>query len=371
MDWQLIESDQALAQLISSARGCDAVMIDTEFMRRNTFFPQVALAQLCFSGGGAEGTAWLLDPLQIDDPGPLVALFQDEAVVKVLHSASEDLEVFQHWLGSLPQPLFDTQKAAAMVGLDFGLGYRAMVLELCGEDLPKGETRSDWLQRPLTESQCHYAAQDVIYLLQAYSIISQRCREQGKYDWVLEDGAEAATTLASAAPDYFRRIKNAWKLKPRQLAVLMAVCDWREKTARRADKPRSWIIDDKACLQIAQLMPSSRSELQAGVELPPAVLRRRGDILVQLVDDMQHIPANELPAALPPPLDARQRDQLKGLRKRAADIAGELGVAPQTLVASKDYETLLRNGGQEPAIWRGWRKERVIEPLKQYLQGTK
>lgn len=369
MDWKLIETDAALGALLQDAAGCDAVMVDTEFMRRNTFFPQVALLQLCFSGSDAAGTAWLVDPLAIEDTSGLVALFTDPAVVKVLHSGSEDLEVFQRWLGSLPQPLFDTQKAGAMVGLDFGQGYRAMVLALCGEDLPKGETRSDWLQRPLTESQCHYAAQDVVYLLDAYEEIARRCREQGKYDWVLEDGAEAVNSLASASPDYYRRIKGAWKLSPRQLAVLMAVCDWREVTARKSDKPRSWIIDDKVCLQIAQAMPGSRSELQAAADLPPAVLRRRGEVLVDIVQAQEALPENELPERLPAPLDAGQRNQLKSLKQHAARIAEQLGVAPQTLMASKDYETLLRGIAEEPAYWTGWRRDRVIAPLKKGLLG--
>jgi ribonuclease D len=170
MHWQLIESDDALQQLLAQTAACDVVMVDTEFMRRNTFYPEVALVQLCFASDNAQSeepdgipdglpddTAWLIDPLKIQDPTPLAALFSNPAVLKVLHSASEDLEVFQRWLGVLPQPLFDTQRAAALLNVGFGMGYRALVQEICGVDLPKGETRSDWLQRPLTQSQCEYA----------------------------------------------------------------------------------------------------------------------------------------------------------------------------------------------------------------------
>ncbi len=369
MDWQLIESDAALADLLASAQGSTAVMVDTEFMRRNTFFPQVALLQLCFDSGPAAGTAWLIDPLAISDTAPLLALFADTSVVKVLHSASEDLEVFQRWLGAQPQPLFDTQRAAAMVGLDFGLGYRAMVLALCDEDLPKGETRSDWLQRPLTDSQCHYAAQDVSFLLPANQEIERRCRDQGKYDWVIEDGAQAAGTLASSAMDYYRKIKSAWKLDSRQLGVLKAVCDWRERMARDRDKPRGWILDDKACLQLAQVMPADRRQHQAGVELPPAVLRKEGEALLALVEEQQSLSDNDLPARLPPPLDAGQRNTLKRLKQRVSEIADGLGVAPQVLLASKDYEVLLRDDQPEPSYWHGWRKVRVLEPLRAELLG--
>ncbi len=364
MDWQLVASDDALEELLARAQGSAAVMVDTEFMRRNTFFPQVALLQLCFDGSDAAGTAWLIDPLAIRDTSGLCRLLQDPAVIKVLHSASEDLEVFQNWLGVQPVPLFDTQRAAAMAGLDFGMGYRAVVEQLCGEDLPKGETRSDWLQRPLTESQCHYAAQDVIYLLPVYHQLAARCRELDRIDWVLEDGEEATRNLATAAPDYFRKIKSAWKLEPRQLAVLQAVCDWREGMARSRDKPRSWIIDDKACLQLAQVMPEDLHQLRTRVELPPAVLRKQGDTLLGLVASQQALPDAQLPAPLPAPLDARQRDCQKRLKQRAAQIAAELGVAPQVLVAARDYEALVRGTPDEPGYWQGWRRERVIEPLR-------
>lgn len=370
MDWQLIESDAALAELLDAARGCDAVMVDTEFMRRNTFYPQVALVQLCFSGGGAAGTAWMIDPLQIEDPAPLARLFEDAEIVKVLHSASEDLEVFQRWLGVLPRPLFDTQKAAALIGLEFGLGYRSMVLELCNEDLPKGETRSDWLQRPLTESQCHYAAQDVIWLLDAYRIIAERCHDLDRYEWVLEDGEDACRGLASASSaSYYRRIKGAWKLQPRELATLMSICDWREHTAREKDKPRSWIIDDKACLQLAQFGPANTNELRSKVELHPSSVRRYGEALLDMVAEQSSIADADLPSALPAPLSASQRTQMKKMKQKTEKIASELGVAPQALVAAKDYEALLRKNSEQPAAWRGWRNQRIIEPLRSFLKG--
>lgn len=364
MEWKLIESDQALQELMAASEGCQAVMVDTEFMRRNTFYPQVALVQLCFDGSAAAGTAWLIDPLEISDPAPLAQLLQDPGVVKVLHSASEDLEVFQRWLGCVPAPLFDTQKAAAMSGLEFGMGYRALILQLFDEDLPKGETRSDWLKRPLTESQCHYAAQDVTYLLDAYAQLAQRCQDLGRYDWVLSDGEDAAASLATALPNYYKRIKSAWKLQPRQLAVLMAVSQWREEAARDWDKPRSWIIDDKACLQLAQHMPVDVSELRNKVDLPPAVMRKRGELLVDLVASVSEIEEGDLPQRLPPPLEQRQRDQLKALKKRAAAIADKLEMPQQVLLAAKDYEQLLRPAETEPVSWQGWRKSVVVEPLR-------
>ena len=375
MAWQLIESNEALRRVLEEGAGSEAVIVDTEFMRRNTFYPQVALVQLCFAGSGAvSDTAWLIDPLSLEDTEPLADLLVDPQVVKVLHSASEDLEVFQNWLGVLPQPLFDTQRAAALLGRGFGLGYRALVQAICDVDLPKGETRSDWLQRPLTESQCEYAALDVTWLLPVWRELDAQCEREGKREWVLSDGRDAQGALGTAVSAYHKRIKTAWKLNARELGALASICDWREQTARLKDRPRSWIIDDKACLQLAQQDPGTWSELKSAVDLPPPALRRYGEQLLELLAAQRQVPEAELPQPLPAPLDAKQRDQVKKLKAQVRDIAQQQGTAPEVLVQSKDYELLLREASGEdvavPGHWQGWRSDVVIAPLRRSLAGA-
>lgn len=370
MDWQLIESDEALRQKLSQVAHCDVVMVDTEFMRRDTFFPQIALLQLCFVSGD-ESTAWLIDPLRIADTAPLAKLLGDPGVLKVLHSASEDLEVFHRWLGVLPQPLFDTQRAAALLDRGFGLGYRTLVHDICNVDLPKGETRSNWLQRPLTSSQCEYAGLDVTWLLPVWRDLHAQCEQEGKLDWVLADGLDAVNALASTQTGTHKRIKTAWKLNAQELGILIAVCEWREQTARERDKPRGWIIDDKVCLQLAQFDPQSSAELAANVEMPASVLRRYADALLQVLAAQRETPREQLPEPLPSPLDAIERGKLKKLKGRAKVIARELAIAPEVLLHSKDYELLLREsstpGIEAPASWSGWRENSVLVPLRRYL----
>lgn len=374
MQWQLIESDEALQSLLAQAADCEVVIVDTEFMRRNTFYPEVALLQLCFvSDNLPSEMAWLIDPLQIDDPSPLADLFIDPAVLKVLHSASEDLEVFQRWLGVLPQPLFDTQRAAAMLNIGFGMGYRSLVQDICDVDLPKGETRSDWLQRPLTESQCEYAGLDVTWLLPVWRELYQQCVQQNKLQWVLADGNDATRALGTEVYDFQKRIKTAWKLDQRQLGILAAVCRWREVTARRRDKPRGWIIDDPTCLRLAMEDPDSMAALGDSVEMPSQVARRYGEELLALLAAQRAVANADLPPALPPPLNAAQRDQIKRLKSQVGSIAGQLSIAPQILAGSKDYELLLREAAghafEPPVHWSGWREQAVLSPLREFLSG--
>ena len=366
MSWELLEGDAALARALEANAGATAVAVDTEFMRRNTYFPKVALVQLCFGG-----TALLIDPLSLDDPSPLSGLLTDPSITKVLHSASEDLEVFDHWLGVLPAPLFDTQRAAALLDRGFGLSYRALVEAVCGVDLPKGETRSDWLQRPLTESQCEYAAQDVTYLVSVYQDLLQGSQQHQRLDWILADGADAVANFGAASRDYHRRIKSGWKLDAAQLGCLQAISAWRESTARQRDKPRGWIIDDKACFELARNRPDDLRELAEVTGLPHGAVRRFGDELLELIRAQEAVAVGDLPEPLPGPLSAPQRNTLKSLKQRARVIAESLGMAPEVLLPGKDYELLIREGGGEtiaiPGHWHGWRAGHVIAPLRLHL----
>ncbi len=372
MQWQLIESNEALRLLIAEKSNCDVVIVDTEFMRRNTFYPEVALVQLCFVAGDAlSDMAWLIDPLKIDNVEPLIELLTNSSVLKVLHSASEDLEVFQRWLGVLPQPLFDTQRAAALLGRGFGLGYRTLVQDVCGVDLPKGETRSDWLRRPLTESQCDYAGLDVTWLLLVWREFNEQCVRQNKLHWVLADGSDAISVLGTDVYKLHTRIKTAWKLNSRQLAALIEVCRWREEIARSRNKPRAWIVDDQACLKLAVQDPRTVHALRDDIGLPSSFINRHGDELLVILQANREVPDADLPARLPPPLDAAQRDLVKKLKADVREIATTLAVAPEVLVQSKDYELLLREAEGDvfelPIHWLGWRKEAIFFALRQSL----
>ncbi len=179
--------------------------------------------------------------------------------------------------------------------------------------------------------------------------------------------------LGTEVDGFHRRIKTAWKLNRRQLGNLVAVCQWREDTARSRDKPRSWIIDDQACLQLALRAPQTLAELRDGAALPAPVVRRHGEELLDLLAAQREVPEAQLPPTLPAPLDAAQREQVKKLKAQVRDIAGQLAVAPEVLVPSKDYELLLREASgetfQPPAHWLGWRKEAVLAPLRHALRG--
>src|SRR5688572_15636970 len=180
VEW--VDTPEALAAAAARWAQAPAVGIDSEFVRERTFYPRLGLLQV--SDGQRSS---LVDPVALEDLEPLRQVLADPTIVKVAHSPSEDMEVLFHRFGEFPTPLFDTQAAAALAGLESAMSYQRLVRELLGVELTKGETRTDWLRRPLSPAQVEYAAQDVELLLPLYERLRPRLEENGRLPWLLEE----------------------------------------------------------------------------------------------------------------------------------------------------------------------------------------
>lgn len=362
MTWTLIESAARLEEILAAHQHQPCVAVDTEFRRRDTFYPQVALLQLCW---GDE--AFLVDPLQLDRLESIRQLLTDGSQIKMIHSASEDLEVFSHWLGVLPAPLFDTQRAAALVGLGAGLSYRALVAAFFDIDIPKDETQSDWLQRPLSAAQAEYAAVDVTYLHSIGVQLQERAVELERMGWILEDGAR----MRPGGKPPITRFKNAYRLSPEQRRVLSALVEWREAEARDRDRPRSWILGDKVLAAMARAMPRSTRELALVDDMPRGLVRRAGDQLIALMAAAAEGGDNEAPATIVSPLASAERKILSELSDYLRGIAEDMDVPPEVLMPKADLEQLIRARATPsltlPDAWAGWRSQQVVEPLRTWL----
>lgn len=364
IDIHWIADNASLAQHCANWRSLPFVAVDTEFMRVDTFYPIAGLLQVC------EGErAYLIDPLLIDDWTPFAELLQDPAVVKVLHACSEDLEVFLRLTGSLPTPLFDTQLAAGYLNLGFSMGYSRLVQAVLDIELPKGETRSDWLQRPLSETQVSYAAEDVLHLAEVYGRLQQQLSAE-KYAWVLEDGAELVANLGrEIAPELaYREAKLAWKLSPQQLAVLRELCAWREREARARNQPRNRIIREHSLWPLARTQPDNLVTLARIEDMHPKTVRQDGETLLRLIKQAATTPQDEWPQALPEPLPIEAATLLKKLRAIGQREGERLDIAPELMLRKKTLEALLKTGYpngpyQLPETLRGWRRELMGQAL--------
>ncbi len=366
IDIQWIGDNASLAQHCATWRRLPFVAVDTEFMRVDTFYPIAGLLQV------SEGErAYLIDPLLISDWTPFAELLQDTAVIKVLHACSEDLEVFLRLTGSLPTPLFDTQLAAGYLNLGFSMGYSRLVQAVLNIELPKGETRSDWLQRPLSATQVSYAAEDVLHLAEVYAQLKAQFSAE-KYAWVLEDGAELVSNLRRETDPQqaYREAKLAWKLSRQQLAVLQALCAWREEQARARNQPRNRIIREHSLWPLARTQPENLVALARIEDMHPKTVRQDGEFILQLILIKQAAatPAADWPEALPEPLPLDAATLLKKLRAIGQREGERLNIAPELMLRKKTLEALLKTGYphgpyQLPESLRGWRRELMGQAL--------
>ncbi|SNY95598.1 ribonuclease D [Halomonas sp. hl-4] len=366
-DISWIASPQALDQACAQVADASVIALDTEFFRENTFFPVPALIQ--FSAGTQ---AFLVDPLATPCTDAFRDLLQNQAI-KLLHACSEDLEVFQLWAGVLPSPLIDTQLAQGFLGDNPGMGYQKLVEAWVGTSLPKEETRSNWLERPLTAAQCEYAALDVIYLLEVWAKQREELQRLDRLDW-LESDCRQLIAQAGRSDDndtqWYTRQRQLWRLTAPQLAAYQLMTTWREGETRRRDLPRNWLISDKRLMAIAEAMPTNRYELARVEGMTPPLVKKEGDALLGFVKQATHLPVEALPTPWPDPMQPAFKRRFKALKKVINSHATELGVAPEVLMRRRDVEALVMQSlaGSPLTLPLGWRGERLNVDLTKALE---
>jgi len=366
-DFTYLDTPEALDRAGQSWAGETRLAVDTEFVRTRTFYPKLGLVQVASDEG-----IFLLDPLAIDDLESLARVLRDPQITKIFHSPSEDFEVLYHLFGEFPQGVFDTQIAAALAGHGPSLGYGALVAELLDVDLPKGQTRTDWLRRPLSEKQLHYAALDVAHLPVLHEKLERQLAELGRTHWAEEEFARLgdADRFLPEPEEAYLRLKQLRGLSRRQTAVLRELAAWREREARRRDLPRNFVVHQNTLKQIAQKMPPSLDQLGKLKGVDRREIRRHGGKMLEIVRGVRELPEGELPPGPTSKTDlSKHRERFDTLRGEVADLARELGLAPELLATRRQIEELLQRalvGEGPPEELQGWRwslLEARLDPL--------
>jgi ribonuclease D len=365
-DATLVHDDAALAAALERLRGAQRLALDTEFMRESTYHAQLCLVQVA-----SDEASFLFDPLAGIDLAGLHALLQERQRPKIVHAARQDLEVLNAAGGAVPGPVFDTQVAAALLGLPPQVGYAELVARKLGHSIDKGQTRTDWSRRPLSPEQLAYAADDVHHLLELHTLLTAELRAQGRLDWLAEDCAafEDPALYRADPADSARRLKGLNRLPPRAQAIARALAEWREQRAIADDRPRGWILSDEALYGIATLAPATLEDLATVRALPPGVVKRRGSELLERIATATGTAAAAVapPAWSKPPAEevARAARLMQAVRGRAE----ALGISAEVLATRRDVDALAADPQAEGRLQRGWRGTVLGEALRAAAAG--
>lgn len=357
-----ITTTAELAEFCDLAKTQPYVTLDTEFLRERTYYSKLCLIQAALppaSSSKAEGgVAVLIDPLVGDlSLEPLYDLFRHKATVKVFHAARQDLEIFFHDAGVLPDPLFDSQIAAMVCGFGEQVGYETLVKKIARQPLDKSSRFTDWSHRPLSEAQASYALADVTHLRAIYEFLRDQLDKTGRAPWLQE---EAAVLLNPET--YITRPDDAWTRvrtrsgSPRFLAVVRELARFREAYAQERDIPRARVFKDDALIELASTKPLTEADLSKSRLL----LRdaRRGDIANGIMAAVKAgIETKDLPKPIPDepgrPGNAALAELLRVLLKAKSD---ETGVAPRLIASAADLDAIASGARDLPALV-GWRAE--------------
>ncbi|MRX26805.1 HRDC domain-containing protein [Kangiella sp. HZ709] len=360
-----IRDTETLSRLCSEWLSKEAIAVDTEFDRTNTYFHNLALIQI---NDGQQ--IWFIDPLELKDVSPLKSVFESETLVKIFHSCGEDLEALFNKYHFKFNQIFDTQIAAAFADMGPSLGYLRLVELISGVSLDKEHTKTDWMQRPLQQEQLIYAAQDVQFLLPSYYMLRDKMLELGTFEYVIQDvdSMFEAVSAPENYDSYYLRMKGIFRLDAKQTNRLKHVASWREQLARLKNIPKTFIFRDPQLLEICQTPNPKMSDLLAA-GCHRASIRRYGAELLATITQADLVN----PELWPEPVKAfhkipKAKELSRQLKALANQVADKNDIPQEVLTNKRLIEYyIMRNmklDVRPNRFWNDWRKTLLSEAFE-------
>jgi ribonuclease D len=354
---EIVTTTGALADLCAELAQDEFVAVDTEFMREQTYWPELCLIQIA-----GEKREAIIDPMAAAlDLAPFYRLMADAKVLKVFHAARQDIEIFVYRAGDVPRPVFDTQIAAMVCGFGEQIGYEAIVRKLARAQIDKSSRFTDWSRRPLTEKQLAYALSDVTHLRTVYVELKKELDKTGREPWLDQELAilTSPATYRTEPDDAWKRIKVRLRSR-KQLAVLKSVAAWREREARDKNVPRARIVKDDALGEVAMQMPQTREALAGLRALPKGFANSRyGEAILSAVKSALVLRPEDMPEFV------GSGDELSEQAQAAAEVlklalkivCEQQGIAPKLVANSSDIEAVAQSDTADVPLLQGWRRE--------------
>jgi len=371
-----ITDSAALETLCRQLRSSRRLGLDTEFVGEDSFIPKLELIQVA-----THDLAAVIDFPAVQAKGSLAQFWElicDPHIEKIVHAGRQDLDLFALHAGQIPQPFFDTQIAAAMLGFGAQVAYANLVQRIHGTKLAKAHTFTNWSARPLSSDQIAYAAEDVQFLLPIHTYLQRRLQALGRAEWVREEFSRLETSVGDKSKDpldRYQRIRGWDSLKPRQAAILRDLAAWREAEARRRNVPRGRVIRDEVLLQLARHPPRSVDELRGLRGLHGSEVDRNGDQVITLITTALALPPSAWPEV---PRERKPEPESVGLVELLQAVlkarAAEAEIAPTLLATTADLQALVeakeKKRQTDLPLLRGWRRQLIGDLLMQILDGS-
>ena len=366
-DGLYISSQDDLEDFIACNAHCKYLAIDTEFMREKTYRPQLCLLQLA-----TDNDVVLIDPFEVMDLSGLSTLFLNSDIMKIVHSGRQDIEILYFEIGVMPWPIFDTQIAAALLGYSQQIGYGPLVQAECGVALDKLDSFSEWGQRPLSDSQLQYAANDVIYLPKVYRNLSQRLIERNRLSWLEGDFRELVNPMRYIPNprERYKKQKKGNQLNRHQLCAAREVAAWREERAEALDIPRKWVLSDEQIVEACKRETRSIDQLFLIRGMREKLSTEDARVVVKLIRTGLETPKDQWPQVPRKTKNERNVDNEVDLmmalvRKRAK----ENNIAFQTLANHDSLQAIARGHREGVDLLEGWRYDMIGHELLDLLDG--
>lgn len=361
----VITTQQELENVVATLNQSSWFTIDTEFIRERSYFSQLCLIQV------ATDTICVgIDPLAIDDLTPLFETLKNPNILKVFHAAHQDLEIFFNLMGEVPAPIFDTQIAAAVLGVGDQIGYARLVEAYLGKTLEKSQSRTDWSKRPLNDKQILYALDDVRYLHQIYPIMQEQLESLKRSDWLEQDFARF-TDPATYTPDtaaMWKKVRGNQSLKGVQLAILKELCIWREEKAIEKDQPRKWLASDDLMLDIARMKPNNAKAIKSLRSLRGNVNPRFMDAWLTCVQKGLNTPKEDWPKHSRSRKPNTSESLLIDLLMTVLNYqANQHNISPAAIASRKSIEKMILQGDNK--LSDDWRGKIVNQAFESLLSG--
>jgi ribonuclease D len=361
-----VREQDGLAEVIDALATCGRVALDTEFIKRDTYYPRLALVQL-----NTGNHVYLLDAPQLQLADFWQAL--SEVDVAIWHACGEDLGIFYLLSGCPPLTnIFDTQIALSYLTGQLQMGYQQALDDQLDMHIDKEQSQSDWLQRPLSDEQEQYAIDDVRFLPALYLSLEYELKKQGLFEYVWADCQLYASDLYDAqhVEDEAMYLTMAdYRYNSQQMAILKAVATWREELARSTNQPRTFVIKKQAVREIITEKPTSMRELAHKTTMHRSMLRLYGEELLKVIKEAKNLHPAEYPDCLLPPYRSKNKVLSKAVQQAIDEQAEAIGVPANVLMRKKWlgqlYEVIAvdKDLSKLPEGLKGWRNEWVTQTL--------